>query len=172
MNPAEQIDKYKNIIINIVIIIVTLIIATNIYKGNQGRLESLNLKINEEEKKNSELEKISQMESREKLYKKLLAKREASLIMADINDITKAAGVNVLSVKPLQKESSANYSKDIFAVTVNTSSYHNLGQFIDALESYGNVYIVESMEISNQASDNKKGLAANLRISSVVMANK
>ena len=172
MNTAEQIDKYKNLIINIAIIIVILIVASNIYKGNLGRVESIRVKISEEEKKNSELEKISQLESRKKLYRKLLAKRETSLVMADISDIAKAADVNVLSVKPLQREASVDYSKDVFTLTVNAPSYDSLGRFINALESYENVYIVESMEISNQAGNAKKGLAANLRLSSVVMANK
>jgi len=171
MNPAEEIDKYKNTIINIAVVIVGLIIALNIYQGGLGRIKSMEAKISEEENKNRELEKISQLESKKNSYKELFSKQEANSVMADISKIAKAANVSVVSVKPLAKESSADYSKDIFEITVNASSYDNLAEFINAIESYNNVYIVEGLKISIQEGIAKKGLAANLLISSVTITN-
>ncbi|MCX5695110.1 MAG: type 4a pilus biogenesis protein PilO [Candidatus Omnitrophica bacterium] len=166
-----QIDKYKNKIINLVIILIALLIALNIYKDRLAQIESLKVKISEEAKKNNELEKIARMKLKINSYKELLTKREASLVMADLSEISKGAEVKVLSVKPYQKESAGDYNREVFEVNINAPSYDSLGKFINALESYKNVYMVDGIDISSQGVLNKKGLTVNLHISSVALTD-
>jgi len=168
MTVQDQIDKYKNAIINIAVIVFTLVIANNIYKGKTAEIDSLKVKISEEAKKNIEMDKIIRMEKRKDAYKKLFANRETSAIMADISSIASGAGVKVLSVKPSQKESAADYSKEIFELVVTAHSYDILAEFINRIESFKNVYIIDGMEISSSDGFDRKGLTASLRISSVV----
>ena len=169
---AELIDKYRNKAINIAIIIVFLIIAVNVYKGSLNKAESLRAKISEEEKKSGELEKINQLEKKIVGYRKLLTRKEASLIMGNINDIAKGVGVEVLSVRPLQKElPGADYIKDLFEVRLNAPGYDSLARFINGIESSGNVYTVDSIVIDSQHGTEKKGLTVNVKISSVSAAN-
>jgi hypothetical protein len=168
MIAQEQIDKYKNKIINIVVIFFALVIAVNIYKGKASEFNSLKVRISEEGKKNLEFEKINRMEKKIGSYKELFVNREASLVMADINNIAKGADVKVLSIKPSQNESADDYSKDIFEVAVNAPSYDILAKFINTVESFSNVYMVEGMEVSYKDQLKKNGLTAILLISSVV----
>lgn len=168
MIAQEQLDKYKNAIINIAVIFFILIISANIYKGKASEIKALKVQISEEVKKNLELEKISRMEKKKDSYKRLFARKEASSVMADISDMARQADVKVLSVKPSQKESAADYSKDIFEVVVNAQSYDILAKFINTLESFSSVYMIDGMDVSSLYGVEKKGLTANLRISSIV----
>ncbi len=172
MAQAEQADKLKNMLLNAGIIIVALFIAYNIFNAGNSNANSLKARINEEEKKNSELEKISKLEQRLAVYRNLLSKRDASAVMADIGDIGKAAGVKIISLKPAQRESKSAYTKEIFDLKVSVKDYHTLAKFINKIETYNNVYIVESMEISSidtgmQAGPEDKLLTVSLKISSV-----
>jgi len=172
MTPEELFAKYKDKAVNIIVIIVCLIVAGNIYKGSLGRVASLKMKINEENKKSGELTRISQLESSITAYKKLLSRKEASQVMGNINDIAKAAGVEVLSVRPPQKElPGPDYIKDIFDVSINAPSYDALAKFISGIESSDNVYTVDNIIISPQTDADKKGLTANVKISSVSAMN-
>ena len=168
MDRTEQIEKYRNTVISAAVIIAALVISYNIYQGNLSASASLKAKISEEEKKNSELEKINKMDKRIIAYKQLLVKREASAVMNDISDMAKGAGVTVLSIKPSQRESEAAYVKDNFDVIVNAPGYNALAKFIYTVESYNSVYIIDSVDINSQSGLKKAGLTANLRISSVV----
>ncbi|MDO8662290.1 MAG: type 4a pilus biogenesis protein PilO [Candidatus Omnitrophota bacterium] len=167
MAQSGQTDKYRNMLINAAIITVTLIIAYNLYQASLSQAQSLKAKISEEEKKNIELEKMGKLEKRIAAYRSLLVVRETSAVMSDISDIAKETKVKVLSVKPSQKESAADYAKAIFEVTLNAGGYDQLAKFINAIEAYENVYMVEGMDISSQPGLDQSGLTVNLRISSV-----
>lgn len=167
MISQEQVDKYKNAVINMAVVIIALVIAVNIYNGKTAEINSLKLKINEEEKKNLELEEIGRTEKKKGAYKKLFVKKEASEVMADINDIANAAGVSVLSVKPSQSDSTTDYSKDAFEIAVKARSYDILAKFINSLESFASVYMIDDMAVDSSEEFSKKGLTVTLRISSI-----
>lgn len=169
MNLEEQIDKYKNAIINTGVLLFALFIASNIYQGKAAQISALKSKISDEEKKNFELDKISRIEKRLDAYRKLFTKKEASAVMADISDIAKGSGVKVLAVKPSQTEAADDYNKDIFEVTLNSPSFDALAKFINTLESSSNVYIIDGMQVKPVDKFEKNGLKADLRISSVAV---
>lgn len=166
MAQLELVNKYKNMLINAGIIIVALVVASNLYNDNSSNVASLRLKISEEEKKNMELDKLGEMEKKIADYRSLLVAQEASAVMSDISTMAKDAGIEVLSVKPSQREPRADYSQDIFDLTLNSRGYNQLAKFIKGVESYENVYMIESMDISVQSGQDKVGLVVNLRISS------
>ncbi|MCX5707177.1 MAG: type 4a pilus biogenesis protein PilO [Candidatus Omnitrophica bacterium] len=164
-------NKHKNKVMNIGIIIIALIVATNLYKKQLANTELLKVKISEEEKKNQILENIGQLDNKINSYRKLLVKREVSLVMSDISNLAKDTGVKIISIKPGEEEHLANYDKSIFDLTITVPNYDMLGGFINKVETYQNVYLVESTAIkgySENNSDNKE-LTVNLRISSVAI---
>lgn len=170
MVQPEQLDKYKNAFVNIVIIIVALIVSYNIYKSDISTDNSLKAKISEEENKNVELEKIGRMEKKVSVYKKLLSSKETSAVMDDIVGIAQASGVKILSLKPSQGEYRSDYIKSNFDVKISASGYDNLAKFINMLETSDSVYMVESMDIDKKTEVDKSELTANLQISSVAAA--
>lgn len=167
MAQLEQMEKYKDKLISAAIITAALVIAFNIYQGNQASLKSLEAQISEEEKKNVEIEKIIRMDRKIASYKKLLLRRDASLVISDISEIAKQAKARVLTVRPEREESGPDYVKDIFEVAVNTDTYDDLAKFINAIETSNNIYAIEGIDISHQPRGEKVELAVSLRISSV-----
>lgn len=167
MTQLEQINKYKNLAINIAIILLALVIAFNIYQGSLSTSASLKAQISAEEKKNIELEKIVKMEKRIDSYKDLLPGKDTSAVMDAIIGFAKASGVKVLSVKPLQEESRVDYLKRSFNVVMRARTYNNLARFVNMLEGSDNVYIVENIDMDRAGSQDNSELTANLRISSV-----
>ncbi|MFA5096196.1 MAG: hypothetical protein WC478_02530 [Candidatus Omnitrophota bacterium] len=168
---GEQLEKYRNAIINASVVILSLVIAYNIYKTHLVTALSLKAQISEEKKKNSELEKINLMERKISSYKRLLVKRDASAIMNDISEMAREADIKVISIKPSQGEAGADYLKDNFDVMVNAPHYNAVGKFVYLVESHNNLYMVDSLDINNKAETGPAGLTVNLRISSVVASS-
>ncbi|MFH0855034.1 MAG: type 4a pilus biogenesis protein PilO [Candidatus Omnitrophota bacterium] len=165
---GEQLDKYKNKAINAAIIAIALIIAYNIYKGSLSTSDALRARIDEEEKKSVELEKIDRIDKKISAYKKLLPDKEASLVMDDIVGIAKSSGIKILSVKPAQEELAGDYIKNNFDVSLSAPHYDDLAKFINMLETSGSVYMVDSLDIDNKSSLDSSELTVSLRISSVI----
>ncbi|MDP2938429.1 MAG: hypothetical protein Q8N72_04245, partial [Candidatus Omnitrophota bacterium] len=69
--------KGKKRFLSIGLIILTLIIASSIYRNQSKVIESLIVKKDTEIKKNEVLKEISQSEARIKFYKNLLSKKDA-----------------------------------------------------------------------------------------------
>jgi len=167
MNLPAQIDKYKDKLINAVIIIVALIFATNIYKDYAAKINTMKSKISEAAKKNEELEKISQMDRKINAFRGLLTEKEKGVVISSITDIAKATGVDLLSVKPSDKEVGDDYVKDLFDVAINAPNYNILAKFVNAVETYKNFYIIEGITVVPQEKNDKMILTVNLHLSSV-----
>lgn len=170
MDLIVQFEKYKNKVVNIIIIIITLSVANNIYKNFSSKIEALKTKISDEEKKTSELEKSSQVEKKINSYKVLLVHREANLVISDISGIAKEAKVKVLSIRPGIKESTPDYTKYIYDVSINAPDYDALAEFVNSLENYKSIYMIENITIGGSSELGKKELAASLSVSSVAAA--
>lgn len=172
MNWVAEIDKYRDKLINAVIITVALIFSYNIYKDNAVKIDFLKRKISEEVKKNDELEKISRMDSKINSYRNLLTEKEKGTVMSNISDIAKMTDIEVLSVKPSKQEAGEDYAKDFFEVVINAPDYNVLAKFINAVETYKSFYIVESVNVTSQSKNDKRSLTVSLQLSSVSAKSK
>ncbi len=170
MDLTRELDKYKDKIVNIVIIVIAIFVASNILKGSSSQIAALKTKISDEEKKSEELNKVSLLEKRLNDYKRLLVEQEASQVMSSISDIAKASRVKLVSVRPTREEKAADYLKRIFDVNIIVPDYEALVQFVNAVESFNNVYIIENMFISVGQTVAKKDISVSLSISSISLA--
>lgn len=170
MDLIAQFEKYKNKVVNIIIIIIALSVANNVYKSYSTKIGALKTKISDEEKKTSELEKVSQVQKKINSYKMLLVHREANLVLSDISGIAKEAKAKVLSIRPANKESTTDYTKYIYDVSISAPDYDALAEFVNSLEDYKSIYIIESITISSSPELGKNELMVNLSISSVAAA--
>jgi len=172
MEKNEQIEKYRNRAVNVILIIVALVISSNIYKANQAKVEELKGKIAEEQKKNDELSNIKKLDSGIKSYRKILAEKDDSVSMNEINSIAKDNEIKILSIKPSAGLFKPDYRKSSFDVNVSAPTYNSLVRFVNAVESYKSFYTVDGLEIVNKTEDkDEEGLKANMRISAVVALN-
>ena len=161
--------KHKNKILNITIIILALIIASNIYKKQLKETELLKSKKDGEIKKNAVLNNISQLEKMINAYKNLLTQRDTSLIIDTFSNMAKELGVKIASIRPGQEQKYPDYIDFPFDLAITTNSYHALGRFISAIESLPDVYMVEILDIKYES--NAGQLAVNLKLSAVRFTN-
>lgn len=169
MELIARANKNKNKLLNLAVIIIAFIIASNIYKQQTREIESLKSKSNTETKKNTVIENISKLEKSIGTYKNLLAKKDASSVINTVSNIAKESGVKIVSVRPSAEQRQADYIKFPLNLVLTVPNYHTLGSFISKIESYQDVCVVESIEIRFQ--EQTKELAVSLIISSIAFTN-
>ncbi|MDD3987681.1 MAG: type 4a pilus biogenesis protein PilO, partial [Candidatus Omnitrophica bacterium] len=130
------INKGKNQIASIGVLILSLIIAFNIYKGKVAEVENLKSQIAEENKKNETLTVINKLSEDLSSYEKLLARRDTNLSMSDITNLASEEGVKVIAIKPSGQEETSEYVKLVFELSVTASDYDSLAGFVNKLESF------------------------------------
>jgi len=164
----------KNSILNIAIIILAIIFAFNIYKGQNITLEWLKQKRDTELKKNEVLGDIGQLENAMNSYKKFF-NRDSSQVINILNNIARDSSVKIISIKPQPEVISTIYINYPFNLSLSVDNYHALGRFVSRIESYSNVYVVEKVEVkpSSKASkaDKESRLNVDLRVSAVSLRN-
>jgi hypothetical protein len=173
-------NKHKNKILQIAVILLSLIIANNIYKKKVSiEIEKLKQRNQMEEQKIEALDQLGALEKKLDPYKDLLAKKEAGSIINTINSIAKESGLKIISVRPAQEQKFYGcYSKSSFNLILTTPDFHAVGKFINRLENYQDVYLVESIDIKSRVVTGEqrgpsaqKELTVNLVVSHVVFIN-
>jgi Tfp pilus assembly protein PilO len=166
MELIKSIDKHKNRILSLAIIIFAVIVAFNfIYQNKMRQMQALKEKVDTESKKNAVLENISQLEQRINVYKGYLAKKDATSVMSIISNIAAEATVKIVSIKPGKEVVNPEYTKLPFELSVSAKDYHTLGRFISGLENYETVFVVENINIATGS--DKKELDVSLVVSSI-----
>lgn len=148
--------KGKKRFLSIGLIILTLIIASSIYRNQSKGIESLNVKKDTEIKKNEVLKETSQLETRIKFYKNLLSKKDASLVINTISNIAKDSNVMLISIKPSTEENQPLYIKYPFVLVIGADSYHAIGKFISKIENQSDIYLVEAISIKLQGGSQRQ----------------
>lgn len=170
MNLNERINKYKNAVMNLGVLLVAGIFAFNIYQGQLGQMKKLKTKTGEELEKNQKLESLGQLEGKVNAYKNLLKRQDSSLAMNTISNIAKAVGVKLDSIRPENEQRLPDYIKMPFSMTLSSPSFHNLGRFISRIESYRDiVFVVDSLETRSE--DKANQLTVGLVVSSIASAD-
>ena len=162
-------NKHKNKLINVTIIVLALIISSNIYRKQTQVMNSLEKTKEVEVKKSSVIENIKQIEHKMRSYKNLLIKQDSGLIINIMGGIAKQSGVKIISVRPDAEQKYLNYVKSPFSVVLSAANYHAIGKFISKLESYPDVYMVETLDIKSEIQTRE--LAVNLRLSSIAFTD-
>ena len=167
MDVVTLLNKHKNKVVNIIIIIVALVITSKIYEQQIKQAQKLKQEINAEIIINAELAKISGLEGKINAYKKLLVNNDPNAAINVISAIAKELGIKIQGIKPLDAQNNPDYTKFLFQLSINVSSYHALGKFISNVENSADVYIVESLKITPNEVNPTKELSVNLIISSL-----
>jgi hypothetical protein len=166
MNFNLEINKHKNKIINGGILLISVLIAYNLYKTQIVSLQKLQSDKINETKKNDVLSVLGELENALNTFKKELGRKDADSVINFINSISKETGVSILSIKPDQETKTGEYLITPYMLALKSSGYHNVGKFISRLESNNQVfYSVDNLRI-NPAKEGS-GLEINLRLNSV-----
>lgn len=157
--------KHKNKILNVAILLLSLLIASRIYKQQLKELDSLKAKEDLEYKRSEILAGISAAEKKIAAYKILLPKKDASEMINTISNLAKESNVKIVSIRPAQQQKYSEYVKIPFNLILTAPGYHALGNFISRIERFQAVYTVETIEIISQTSP--RMLNINLTLNSI-----
>lgn len=141
--------KNKNMLLNIIIILFSLLVANNIYKAQARRTQLLIEGKDKEAKKNTILHDINQSVQTLNTYSDFLKEKDVSTVINTINNIAKDSGVRIVSLQPKQGKDYPMYVKYPFDIVIQANSYHLIGRFISKLESHSDIYILDSVVIKS-----------------------
>lgn len=165
---GRLLDKSK--ILNLGIIILTLFIASNIYKSQAGNIASLNERKNTLLKKNAVLTDINQSEQKFNSYKGIINTKEISSVLKTLSNLAQDLKINIISLKPLTEETRSAYVKYPFKLAVEAADYHSIARFIAKLENSADIYIIDNISLSKRQAQDKTGkLNAEIRLSTILI---
>jgi Tfp pilus assembly protein PilO len=171
------ITKQKNRIADIAIILLTIIIMSNIYKSQAKAIKSVRDKIDAETQRYEVLGNMDKSNRIISAYNTLINTKDISLAINNISNIARDAKINILFIKPAATEEYPAYTKSPFNMVMSAASYHEIGRFINKLESHPDIYFVDSIiikpkEIIGKGSAKEYNLNAELTISTILFKDK
>lgn len=174
MEPIEVIiNRYKNKILNIAIIAVSLFTAYNIYKDQAKVIKNLEANVQKEIEKNEILGSISKVDKKLRAYKAFMNKKDVSLIIDYLGNIAENSGAKIISIKPDPEQMYPLYVKYTFNLGVAVDSYNKLGKFINKLEKSDDIYVIEGLGVFPEHASSKeaemKGLIVNIKVSTFLL---
>ncbi len=143
-----------NQIINIVILCIAGLVAINIYKWQNKKINELRQIQEEQKQKNEILYRIGDLKNRIEFYKEKFKRRDRREIINIITSLAAATEVKIISLTPLKliagniKSKSEIYDKVFFKLVIRVNSYHQLGRFISRLENNAIMFAVNSLGLS------------------------
>lgn len=172
MDANALLEKNKNMILNLGIVILALFISFQIYKGIEERINVLAAQKNDELKKSEAASEITSLEEKIDGLRKVFVKKDLGAVIDTISAIAKKSSVRVASIKPDIEEAHADYIKSSFLITINAPDYHALGDFVSQVESYQDIYIIDELRIVSEgsgqvAANADRGLKINFKISTI-----
>lgn len=167
---------HKDKIVNGAVILGVLFIALAVYRNQVKNEESLRAKKGIEIKKNEAFLSIAESQEKAGLYKKNLAKKDASSVINTITGIAKNSNLKIIAVKPGTEEERPFYTKYPFTLVISVDSYHTFGKFIADIESYPAIlFFIDRAELKpaegHEGREENGRLFINLIISTVVFKN-
>lgn len=147
MDFVDTINAQKNKVVNIVIIILALLIANNIYKGQAKNIAMLRDKKEAELEKNAVLNEIVKLEKKIAATKNMVNSKDISTTINTLSNLAKDSSVKIVSLRPQTEKDYPFYVKYSFDLNVKSSSYHQIGKFISRLENSTDIYAVELINI-------------------------
>ena len=164
--------RSKSLILNVIVGIVALMIALQIYKGKMKEKDSLLLEKETEQKKNAVLANIADLEKDMDVLQTYVAKKDSSDIVNILSNIAKQSSVQITSIRPQSSESGNFYTKDLFTLSVSAPDYHELSKFVANVESYPeNIFIIEAVNVD--AGDTRaNNLNAQIQLSTIFTGQK
>lgn len=173
MEPIENyINRYKNKILNVAIIVVSLFTAYNIYKDQAKIIQNLNGNKQKEIEKNEILGNISKVDKKIRAYKAFMNKKDVSLIIDNLGNIAENSNTKIISIKPDPDQTYPLYIKYAFNLGVEVDNYNTLGKFINKLEKSDDIYVIEGLSVSAEHTSKEgeiKGLIINMRVSTFLL---
>ncbi|MCU0665752.1 MAG: type 4a pilus biogenesis protein PilO [Candidatus Omnitrophica bacterium] len=172
--PVKDASKYKDYLINIVVLAIAAIIGFKIYIKSNQDIDALKKSIEEEKSKNKVLASLEEKEKEINAYRKYLNSKEITGILDVIGDIARESDIEIDSMRPSGENKYSFFKKYLFDIRCSAGSYHDIARFISYLESNKNVFTVESVSLSPEGSGVQRRVGrvfVEISLSTIVLVN-
>lgn len=140
-------DKKKSIIITVSIALFTILICSNIIKSHAVKRDSIGQAIQEQAKKIVLREGIEKIEKVKGGYAAFFYDNiDQQALRAIISDLARQANVDIVSIKPLGRESVGSLFKESLDISLRCT-YNQLGVLAAKIENLKNMTKIESLSI-------------------------
>jgi Tfp pilus assembly protein PilO len=171
MDVINLINKYKEHVLNIIIIIIALIIAFNNFKAKTRDLVLLKAKLNTEVKKNDVLKDVSRLGEITTSLKNNINNKAISSVINTLGNIANEAGVKIILIKPYNENYQGVYTRYPFESVVSSNSYHGVGKFISLIENSPDIYTVENLVITSNPKEGEDRILTKLILNTILINN-
>jgi len=162
----------KNLILNVIVLIILVLVIAWVYRFQMKNYANLELTKASEIKKSEVIEVISGLEKRMLAYKKILPKKEINTFVNTITDLAGKYRIKIDSMQPIPEEVKDYYIQLSVNLGIAASGYHQLGNFISALERAPEIFDIDVIEVKGQESAEgagaAKGLTVTLKVSTYI----
>lgn len=170
MDVMEVIGRYKKNAANIVMILISLIIANRIHGMQNANTAIINEKIKTESARNTVLADISRTEKQMESLKKTVNKKDMNSVVGNLQSLARDSSATIVSLKPQAEKALADYLRYTYDLTLK-GTYHKIGKFVSKLESSPDIYMIDSISfrpLGDTKDKDKNGLLnVDLRINTI-----
>ena len=162
--------KNKDQVVIVVIILISLIIAKNLYGRQMTKYAQLQESIRVEQEKGATLERIIDLNEKTKgLREKSWDTADANIIISKINNLGLEAKIKVTAVTPMDKRDEKTYVVIPFALSCETT-YKDMVRFIRRLEKNNMLLRVRDISMAPSEAQETQNDRILLRVSFTVEA--
>jgi len=169
MDVIALINKAKGYLLNIIIIILAVIIASNNYKAKVKNMDLLKDKLSTELKRNEVIQDISNLEKRFALLKNSINSKAISLIIDSLSNMAKSSDVKIVLIKPYNEKRQNIYTVFPFELVVYAKSYHEIGNFISMIENSPDIYIVGNIVMTSNPKEEEDKVITKLVLDTILI---
>lgn len=165
MEAEELINKYKNVILNLVVLAVAFYFGLKIYNSQMEKVSAIRKQKEVEINKNDVLKNIGNLEGEIGQYKNFVNSKEVSSLLNTISEVAKQSSVKINSIRPAPEEQAEMYVRYPFDLRMVSDNYSNIGNFIANLENNQNIFVIESMHMfTENSTTGVTSIVADLRV--------
>ncbi|MFH1761092.1 MAG: type 4a pilus biogenesis protein PilO [bacterium] len=162
-------NKIKQNLLNLVILVLAVIIAFKVYQSKEIKILALKNQKEMEKKKNGILSEISTLEKKLAYLKENINNKAPSAVLDKIGDFAKSASVKISQITPEKEIAMGVYTKYHYDMVLSASDYHQIGKFMNILENSPDIYMVENLVINSNADGEADSVTATLTVSTILI---
>lgn len=174
MDTVAIVNKVKENILLIVMIVIALIIASNIVKSKEQEIQTLKSEAELEEKKNAVIQEIAGNEKRVKSLVDSVNARASKSAIDALGAMAKAASVQIKGINKQAETVSPEglYVKTPYEIVLAASSYHQIGSFVSLVEQSPEIFIVEGLQVKGASGTDPERVSATVSLSTITLKEK
>ena len=169
MDASVFLQKNKNAILNVAILVLALIISIKIYQNQDAQIAALKIQKQSEAENNIVFKNLTQLDNKINTYKRSFKIRNSGEVMNTIGEIAKSSGLKIDSIRPLGDIAGDDYVRIPVSVAMKAKNFNQVGKFMSKLESHPAFFTVDSFRVGPNSDG--KGLALNFAVSAIRVAD-